>query len=293
VKQGTMTPLTFMAVHAHPDDEVIGTGGTFARYAVEGVQTVLVTCTLGEEGEIVVPEWDTPENHARLDVIRRQELQEAVDILQISHLEVLPYRDSGMIGLPSNEHPECFNKADPYEATGRLVALVRAYRPHVLVTYNEEGGYGHPDHLMAHQITVAAFDAAGDPAQYPQAGKPWTPQKLYLIASRRSLWLRAWQTMRERGLTTKTPLDDPEFDPQRFVDDPRPATAIDITPFLAQKLAALRVHRTQIKPDWPYLAIPDDVRLELMAKEHFVLLRSRVDASADEDDLFSGIRDAR
>lgn len=289
-----MTPtLTFMAVHAHPDDEVIGTGGTFARYADEGIATVLVTCTLGEEGEIVVPEWDTPENHAMLAVTRRQELQEAVDILKISHLEVLPYRDSGMMGRPSNEHLECFNKADPHEATGRLVALVRKYRPQVMVTYNEEGGYGHPDHLMAHRITLDAFAAAGDAAQYPEAGEPWTPLKLYLIGSRRSLWLRAWETMRERGIATKTPLDDENFDPKRFVDDPRDVTSIDITNYLPQKLAALRVHRTQIKPDWPYLAIPDDVRLELMADEHFVLLESRVDAPADEDDLFSGIRDAR
>ena len=289
-----MTPtLTFMAVHAHPDDEVIGTGGTFAHYAEQGVQTVLVTCTLGEEGEIVVPEWDTPENHERLATIRRQELAEAVDILKISHLEVLPYRDSGMIDRPSNEHPECFNKADPSEATERLVALVRKYRPQVLVTYNEEGGYGHPDHLMAHRITVLAFAAAGDPAQYPSAGEPWTPLKLYLIGSRRSLWLQAWELMRERGITTKTPLDDPDFDPKRFADDPRNVTAIDITPYLPQKIAALRVHRTQIKPDWPYLAVPDDVRLELMAHEYFVLLQSRVDAPADEHDLFDGIRDAR
>lgn len=284
--------LTFMAIHAHPDDEVIGTGGTLAHYADEGIQTVLVTCTLGEEGEIVVAEWDTPENHAKLDVIRRQELQEAVDILKISHLEILPYRDSGMMGRPSNEHVECFNKADPREATGRLVALVRRYRPHVMVTYNEEGGYGHPDHLMAHRITVDAFAAAGDATQYPDAGEPWTPLKLYVIGSRRSLWLRAWEVMRERGITTKTPLDDPDFDPKRFSDDPRPATAINITAYLPQKLAALRVHRTQIKPDWPYLAVPDDVRLELMAEEFFVLLQSRVDTPTDEKDLFDGIRDA-
>jgi LmbE family N-acetylglucosaminyl deacetylase len=214
-------PLTFMAVHAHPDDEVIGTGGTFARYAAEGIRTVLVTCTLGEEGEIVVPEWDTEENHARLAEIRRDELQQAVDILRIDHLEVLPYRDSGMVGLPCNEHPECFNRADPHEATGRLVALVRRYRPQVLVTYNEEGGYGHPDHLMAHRITVQAFTAAGDGSQCPEAGAPWTPSKLYIIAGRRSLWLRMWETIRERGIQIKSPLDDPNFDRSRFVDDPR------------------------------------------------------------------------
>src|SRR3954451_21069477 len=219
-------PLTLMVVHAHPDDEVIGTGGTLARYVSEGVRTVLVTCTLGEEGEIVVPELDTEENHARLAEIRRDELDQAVAILKISDLEVLPYRDSGMIGLPSNEHPDCFNKADKDEATGRLVHLVRQYRPQVLVTYNEHGGYGHPDHLMAHAITVAAFDAAGDPARYPDAGAPWTPLKLYFIGFRRSTWLKAWELMRERGF--KSPLDDPDFDPNRFVDDPRATTTIAI-----------------------------------------------------------------
>jgi len=283
-------PLTLMVVHAHPDDEAIGTGGTFARYAAEGIRTVLVTCTLGEEGEIVVPEMDTEEYHARLGEIRRQELQTAVDILQIGACEILPYRDSGMAGRPSNEHPECFNKADRVEATGRLVALVRRYRPQVLVTYNEQGGYGHPDHLMAHAITVDAFAAAGDPARFPEADPAWTPSKLYYIGFRRSLYLRAWEAMRARGYAT--PLDDPQFDAARFVDDPRATTVIGIRPFLAQKIAALQAHRTQIRPDWPYLAILDDLRAELLADEHFVLAESRIPPHEDEEqDLFAGVRD--
>lgn len=286
----TNEPLTLMVVHAHPDDEAIGTGGTFARYAAEGVRTVLITCTLGEEGEIVVPEIDTEANHALLGEIRRNELQAAVDILRISDLEILPYRDSGMIGRPSNDHPECFNQVDRSEATARLVGLVRHYRPQVLVTYNEHGGYGHPDHLMAHAITVAAFAAAGDLAQFPEAGPAWTPLKLYYIGFRRSLYLRAWEAMRERGHAT--PLDEPDFDPGRFVDDPRARTVIEIRPFLAQKIAALQAHRTQIRPDWRYLAILDDLRSELLADEHFVLVESRVPLSEDEErDLFAGVRE--
>jgi N-acetyl-1-D-myo-inositol-2-amino-2-deoxy-alpha-D-glucopyranoside deacetylase len=285
----TNESLTLMVVHAHPDDEAIGTGGTFARYASENVRTVLVTCTLGEEGEIVVPEIDTEENHAILGEIRHKELLAAVDILRISDLELFPYRDSGMMGRPSNEHPECFNKADRTEATARLVGLVRRYRPQVLVTYNEHGGYGHPDHLMAHAITVAAFAAAGDPAQFPEAGPAWTPLKLYYIGFRRSLYLKAWEAMRERGHAT--PLDDPEFDPGRFVDDPRATTVVEIRPFLAQKIAALQAHRTQIRPDWPYLAILDDLRSELLADEHFVRVESRVPVpEGEERDLFAGIR---
>ena len=282
--------LTLMVVHAHPDDEAIGTGGCFARYAAEGVRTVLVTCTLGEEGEIVLTEMNTEAHRARLGEIRLEELRAAAAILNISDLEIFPYRDSGMIGRPSNEHPECFNKADPVEATERLVRLVRRYRPHVLVTYNEQGGYGHPDHLMAHAITVAAFAASGDPAQFPEAGAPWTPLKLYYIGFRRSLYLRAWEAMRERR--HPTPLDDPEFDPQRFVDDPRVTTVIPIRPFLGQKIAALQAHRTQIKPDWPYLAILDDLREEILSDEHFVRIESRVPVPAGEErDLFAGIRD--
>src|ERR1044071_4760229 len=138
-------PLTLMIVHAHPDDEAIGTGGVLARYAAGGVRTVLVTATLGEEGEIVVPEMDTPEVKARLAEVRREELDQALAILGVSDLEILGYRDSGMAGTESNNRPDCFNMADMDEATGRLVRLVRAYRPQVLMSYNEQGGYGHPD----------------------------------------------------------------------------------------------------------------------------------------------------
>jgi mycothiol conjugate amidase Mca len=283
--------LTLMIVHAHPDDECIGTGGVLARYADEGVRTVLVTCTLGEEGEIVVPEMDTPENHARLAEIRYEELKQAVDILRVSDLEILPYRDSGMMGRPSNDHPECFWQADLDEATARLVRLVRQYRPQILISYNEEGGYGHPDHLNAHKITVAAFDAAGDESRYPDAGAPWTPSKLYYISFRRALWLKAWGKMRERGLPT--PMDAPDFDLSRYVDDPRTTTTIDVGRYLPQKLGALVVHRTQIKPDWFWLAIPDDIRDELFNCEHFVRVASRVQVpEGEESDLFAGLRDS-
>lgn len=283
-------PLTLMVVHAHPDDEAIGTGGMLAKYSAEGVRTVLVTCTLGEEGEIVVPEWDTPENHARLADIRLDELRAAVQELGITDLEILPYRDSGMMGRESNAHPECFWQADRDEATGRLVALVRRYKPQVLMSYNEEGGYGHPDHLNAHTITVAAFDAAGDPARYPQAGEPWTPLKLYYISARRALWLRAWKAMQARGL--KTPLDADDFDASRYVDDPRITTTVDIRPYVAQKLAALRQHRTQIRADWFWLAVPEDLRGEMFEQEYFIRIASRVPVpDGAETDVFAGLRD--
>src|SRR5579864_6399480 len=156
-----------MAVHAHPDDEC-STGGTLARYAAEGYNTVLVTCTNGEEGEVVDPDMDPAEVKPRLGDVRLGELNAAVGVLGVAHLEMLGYRDSGMVDTPPNEDPRSFNKADPDEATRRLVALIRQYEPDVLFTYAEDGGYGHPDHLMAHKITVAAFDVAGDPAYHPE-----------------------------------------------------------------------------------------------------------------------------
>lgn len=285
-------PLTLMIVHAHPDDEAIGSGGVLAKYAAEGLRTVLVTCTLGEEGEIVVPELDTPENHARLHEIRHAELLAAVAHLELGALEILPYRDSGMVGTPSNEHPASFNRADPDEATERLTALVRRYRPHVLMSYNEEGGYGHPDHIMAHKITVAAWDAAGDADRYPNAGPPWTPLKLYYMAYRRAQWLKAWESMREQGI--KTPLDEEGFDQTGFVDDPRITTAVDVQEYLPRKLAALIEHRTQIRPDWPWLMIPENLRGELLSNEYFIRIASRVPVSpGEETDLFAGLRDDR
>src|ERR687887_87661 len=150
-----------MAVHAHPDDECFGGGGTLARYAAEGCNTVLVTCTAGEEGEIVDPDMDPAAVKPRLADVRLGELNAAVGVLGIHHLELLGYRDSGMAGTPANDDPRSFNQADPDEATRRLVALIRRHKPQVLFTYAEDGGYGHPDHIKAHQITVAAFDAAG------------------------------------------------------------------------------------------------------------------------------------
>src|SRR5262245_37318155 len=191
--------LTIMIVHAHPDDEAIGTGGVLARYSAEGVRTVLVTATLGEEGEIVVPELNTPEVKAKLAEVRREELNQAVAILGVSNLEILGYRDSGMARSEAKSHPDCFKLAAPDEAPGRLVRLVRASQPQVLVSYNEFGGYGHPDHIACHKATVAAFDAAGDPARYPDAGLPWAPQKLYYTNSPRRQFQRAWEEMQARG----------------------------------------------------------------------------------------------
>src|SRR5262245_27326525 len=194
--------LTVMAVHAHPDDESISTGGVLARYADEGLRTVLVTCTGGEVGEIADPRLATPET---LVEVRRRELQQACEILRVGRLHLLGYRDSGMMGTPDNEHAASFHQPSRDEATGKLVALVRRERPQVLVTYDENGFYGHPDHIRAHQITVAAYEGAGDPARWPEAGTPWQPTKLYYTAVARSRIKNLGRVLSEAGI--ETPLD--------------------------------------------------------------------------------------
>ena len=186
---------TLMTVHAHPDDEVIGTGGTMARAVIEGRRVVLVTCTRGEMGDIVVPELDTPENHRRLGEIRAAELEQAMAALGVTEWENLGYHDSDMMGRPGNRDPRTFWQANLDEAIGRLVWMVRRYRPDVMTTYNDFGGYGHPDHIRTHLVAVGAFARAGDPAWYPEQlapehggtgapeGEgglaPWAPAKLY------------------------------------------------------------------------------------------------------------------
>jgi N-acetyl-1-D-myo-inositol-2-amino-2-deoxy-alpha-D-glucopyranoside deacetylase len=186
-----------LLVHAHPDDETISTGGVMARYAAEGVRVVCVTCTGGELGEIVVAQLDTPENHARLGEIRREELARALARLGPIESRLLGYRDSGMVGTPGNDDPGCFWRADVDEAVGRLVRIVRAVRPHVMVGYNDFGGYGHPDHVRAALITRLAFERAGDAEFQPApsgavSGRAWSeaaPDRAWREAeSRQAAW---------------------------------------------------------------------------------------------------------
>ena len=157
--------LTLMAVHAHPDDESIGTGGILAKYAEEGLRTVLVYCTRGEEGDINNPDFVPPAPGLSVEEIRMIELKNALDVLKVDASYFLGYRDSGMDGSPKNNNPDAFAQADMDEAVNRLIDIIREEKPHVIVTYNEIGTYGHPDHIMANRVTTRAFNAAGDPAQ--------------------------------------------------------------------------------------------------------------------------------
>lgn len=285
-----MECLTLMAVHAHPDDECIGTGGVLARYNAEGLRAVLVTATRGEEGEIVDPTLDAEAIRPKLGEVRTEELRCACEHLGIADLHVLGYRDSGMAGTPANAHPECLAQADLQEATGRLVRLIRQIRPHVLTCYDEKGGYGHPDHIQVHRMTVAAFHAAGDPGQFPAFGPaPWQPQKLYYTAYPRSYILSRYQMLRDMG--ESTPMDRPDFDPTRVgTPDDIITTQVDIHPYLERKVNALRCHRTQVSPDWWYFRLPQEQLLHQFSREFFIRIASHVPVNGAEDDLFAGLR---
>ena len=282
--------LTIMAVHAHPDDECISTGGSLARYSSEGLRTILVTATRGEEGEIVAPDMDPDAVRPKLGDVRVGELQCACLSLGIDEFHLLGYRDSGMAGTPANEHPDCFAQADLHEAIGRLVGLMRGLRPNVLVCYNEKGGYGHPDHIQVNRVTVAAFHAAGDASQYPYIGPaPWQPQKLYYTAHPRSYILMRYEMLRSMG--EKTPLDRPDFDPNKVgTPDETITTRVEIGSYLDRKLDALRCHRSQVAPDWWFFRMSRDELHEKFSREFFTRIVSHVPVNGSEHDLFAGLR---
>lgn len=287
----TSERLTLMAVHAHPDDEIFGTGGVFARAAEEGMRTVLVVATGGEEGEIRDPIRDTSEERARLADIRAEELRRSANILGIDEVHFLGYRDSGMLGTPANDNPNNFLHADREEAVRRVVKLIRTVRPDVLVTYDERGGYGHPDHVTAHEVTTAAVEAAADPERYPELGFPaWSAPKFYNSANPRSIWQWIGEQMIERGIVPES--DESDYDYESFLTpDEIITTRIDVAPYIPRKRAALMEHETQISADDWLNRMPEDLMEALLRTESFIRVRSAVPVPNPEDDLFAGLRD--
>jgi mycothiol S-conjugate amidase len=281
-------PRTLLAVHAHPDDESSKGAGTMARYADQGVRVVVVTCTGGEAGEILNPAMDRPGVLERMPELRRQELAKALEILNVTAHHWLGYRDSGMADSETNGHPDAFANADLEEATGRLVALVRAERPQVVLTYDEHGGYPHPDHIRTHQVTMAAFEAAGDPDRYPEAGPPYQPLKLYYHAtfSRAHLELIHKGAV-ERGI--ESPFAKWLDEEDDGVPDPVVTAQVNVGPWLARRRDALIAHATQIDPNSFWFAVPDEVMAEIYPWEDFTLARSLVAVPERETDLFEGI----
>ena len=279
---GSRAELTLMAVHAHPDDESSSTGGVLARYSGEGITTVLVTCTNGEYGDgpgHVKPgeEGHDPDQVART---RLAELQEASRHLGVTHVELLGYHDSGMPDWDFKQHDHVFCNAPVEESVGRLVALVERYRPDVMVTYDDMGGYNHPDHLQAHHIAVEAYRTTGIPA------------KLYFIARRR----RDWQKLRERMQAAGIEMPGP---PQRMLEpevvrrmeeaEKRITTSVDTTAVVAAKRAALAAHASQLDESW-WVRFPDDAFADVFGHETFIRAEDRTGAPVPEDDLFAGLR---
>ncbi|MDB5082417.1 MAG: N-acetyl-D-myo-inositol-2-amino-2-deoxy-alpha-D-glucopyranoside deacetylase [Chloroflexi bacterium] len=289
-------PLTFMAVHAHPDDEVFGTGGTFARLSAEGVRTVLVTSTLGENGEIVDPALDEAAKQGmfpRLGEVREQELAGSVAALGVSDLRLLGFRDSGMVGTPENDDPRSYYRATFDEAVKRLVKIIREVKPQVVVTYEPFGGYGHPDHVQAHRVTRVAYDAAGDARMYPDLGlEAWEPSKLYYTVISRSFFQRAAAEMRARGIDG--PWNNPEMDTDVWgVSDDKITTVFDVRDYVPQKMAAFAAHKTQIAPNNFMFILPEETRREGLGYEYFMLAHSNLPAATSgekEQDLFAGLR---
>jgi N-acetyl-1-D-myo-inositol-2-amino-2-deoxy-alpha-D-glucopyranoside deacetylase len=278
-----------LAVHAHPDDEVIATGGVLADAAARGLRTKVVTCTDGSLGEIVGPGMDPDEVRPRLGQVRAAELAAALSVLGVAEHEFLGYRDSGMVGTDGNDDPRSFWQADIDDAVGRLVAVIRRFRPAVVVTYDAYGGYGHPDHIQAHRVTVLAVEAAGMAALYPQAGPPWHTQKLYYATFPRSAIATANQAFAAAGLPSPFGEGTDPADLALGTDDDLVTTTVDVRSQLATKRRALEAHVSQIAPDSFFLNVPDEMVEGFYGTEWFLRRRSDVPTLTPETDLFTGL----
>ncbi len=280
--------LCLLTVHAHPDDEASKGAGTVHKYHDEGVHTVLVCCTGGEAGDILNPAMDKPEVRERLHDVRMGELARATELIGYDEVVMLGYRDSGMPDTPENADPRAFANADLDEAVGRLVEVIRRERPQVIVTYgDDQQGYPHPDHIRVHDITLPAFDAAGDPDAYPDAGPPWQPVKLYYVAWSRARVVAMHEKFKELGL--ESPFDDDRW-LKRPSQDHRITTRLDVGEHDEARRAGLLAHATQIDPESPFwFGLPAEAAREAYPYEDYVLARSLVDSEPPEDDLFAGI----
>lgn len=263
--------LTLMAVHAHPDDEVLGTGGVLARCADEGIRTVLVTCTNGEQGDGPGGVKPGDEGHDQDDVRERRltELRESVATLGIDHVELLGYRDSGMDGWDTNKAADAFTNIPLEQATPRLVALMEKYRPDVVVTYDENGGYGHPDHIQAHRLAVAATEASG------------IPRKLYYTAVPRSAIKQFFEEQRAEHPEIDMDLPDDFGTPDELV-----TTVVDVSPYVERKRKALEAHASQGDNIF-FLRLSEEAQRTVLGTEAFTLQKPQ--APTPENDLFTGL----
>ena len=284
--------LRLMCVHAHPDDESSKGAATMARYAAEGVDVLVVTLTDGSRGSVLNPAMDRPEVQADITEVRAAEMDRAREILGVRQV-FLGFVDSG---LPEGDPlpplpPGCFALGELEEQTEALVRVVRSQRPHVMTTYDEHGGYPHPDHIRCHEVSVAAFEAAGDPDRFPDAGEPWQPLKLYYnLTFHKSRLEKLHQAMLAAKMESPyaewlvTWEDKPE-------DVARLTTSVPCSEWFPVRDAALIAHATQVDPTGRWFAVPIELQQETWPYEDFQLARSLVDTTLPEDDLFAGVRD--
>jgi len=293
-------PLRLVHVHAHPDDESSKGAASTARYVDEGVQVTVVTCTGGEAGSILNPKMDRPEVVANLSSIRRQEMARAAAILGIGQ-EWLGFVDSGLPeGDPRPDLPPgCFALVPLEESTEALVRVLRRLRPHVVTTYDESGGYPHPDHIRCHEISVAAWEAVGDPNRFPDAGPAWQPSKLYYHRSFSRARLNALhEALGDIGVPSpfadrvKQWLEEADSEGAEVQPDPDSlvTTRVPCGDFFEVRDQALIAHATQIDPDSGWFSVPLDVQRATWPTEDFQLVESLVPTGAPEDDLFAGLR---
>jgi N-acetyl-1-D-myo-inositol-2-amino-2-deoxy-alpha-D-glucopyranoside deacetylase len=301
----TETPdRRLLLVHAHPDDESIGTGATMAKYAAEGTGVTLVTCTAGERGEILVPElehlaWD---RDAKLAEHRRGELTDAMEALGVTDHRFLGgfgrFSDSGMVwheegyAIAGDDRPEnAFWDADLAEAATLLVEVIREVRPQVMTTYDQFGNYGHPDHVQAHRVATYAAFLAAVPTYRPDLGVPWEIAKIYWQAMSESRWRRSLRAIRDAGDTTTFGGMDPDGPLPMATPDADLAAEIDASAYADRKVAALHAHRTQIEVDGPFFALSNHVGNEVLGIESYRIAKGTPSAGPGgvETDLFAGL----
>ncbi|MHC2849783.1 mycothiol S-conjugate amidase [Corynebacterium mucifaciens] len=290
-----MTGLRLMAIHAHPDDESSKGAATMAKYAAEGNRVLVVTCTDGRRGDVLNPAMDRPGVLDNILDVRREEMARAAATLGVEHVW-LGYEDSGLPeGDPLPPLPEgSFAAQDPEDVAVRIVEQIREFRPHVIITYDENGGYPHPDHLMVHAVSMIAWERAGDPDFAPEAGAPWTPLKLYYS---HGFILRRMKLLQERLIQRgqKSPY---ELMIKRWEENEgdvfdRVTTQVECAAYFQQRADALTAHATQIDPAGAFLASPVEDQQEVWPTEEFELAASRVDTTLPETDLFAGIEEEK
>jgi N-acetyl-1-D-myo-inositol-2-amino-2-deoxy-alpha-D-glucopyranoside deacetylase len=298
-ESGPTAHLRLLAVHAHPDDETIATGGTMAKYVAAGAHVTLVTCTLGEEGEVLVPElaYLAAAESDKLGQHRITELDEAMRILGVTDHRFLGgagrWRDSGMMGLETNDRPDCFWRADLLEAATELVTVIREIRPQVILTYDSFGSYGHPDHIQAHRVAMYAAELAPIESFRPDIGQPWDVSKIYWTTLPKSVIQQGIDALIAAGKSGFFGTDSVEDMPM-VIEDKYVTAIVDAVDFEPRKMAALAAHATQVESDGPFFEMARTIGPGAMGSEYYILVKGTkgsksLDAQGRETDIFDGI----